>query len=68
MAHPDMRKKKQVTVRVTLKFAQDMNLVMAAYRLDNVSYVVQESVAAQADAIRERMAARMAATQEGETA
>lgn len=61
MAWLDMRKKKQVTVRVTEKFAQDLNLIAASYGLDNVSYIVQGSVAAQADYIRARIAARQAA-------
>lgn len=60
MTHPDMHKKQQVTVRMTDQFAKDLNLVMASYKLDNVSFVVQQSVAAQANAIRERMAARSA--------
>lgn len=57
MAHPDMREKKQVTVRMTEKFAQDLNILMAHYSLGNVSYVVQESVAAQADYVRQRWVA-----------
>lgn len=60
MAHPDMHKKRQVTVRMTDQFAKDLNLVMASYKLDNVSYVVQQSVAAQANAIRARIAERQA--------
>ena len=58
MAWLDMRKKKQVTVRMTEQFAKDLNLIAASYNLDNVSFVVQQSVAAQANAIRARMAAR----------
>lgn len=57
-ALPDMKKKTQVTVRMTEEFAQDLNLVMATHKLDNVSYVVQQSVAAQADAIRARITER----------
>jgi hypothetical protein len=55
-----MHKKQQVTVRMTKQFAQDLNLVMASYKLDNVSFVVQQSVAAQANAIRARIAERQA--------
>jgi len=62
--HPDMRERKQITVKVTEQFAKDLNLLFASYRLTDVSYVVRESVAAQADVIRERMAARQAALQE----
>lgn len=52
--------KAQVTVRMTERFTQDLNLIMASYGLADVSYVIRESVARQADAIRERMAGRMA--------
>ncbi len=55
---PDMREKKQVTVRMTEQFADDLNLIMQTYALQNASFVVQQSVAAQADAIRERRAGR----------
>lgn len=64
MAHPDMRRKTQVTARMTDQFAKDLNLIMASYNLQNATYVIQQSVAAQANAIRERMAARQAALQE----
>lgn len=64
MAWLDMRTKKQVTVRMTEKFAQDLNLLAASYGLSNVSYVVQESVAAQADYVRQRKAAMQSAQQE----
>ncbi len=57
LRHPDMREKKQVTVRMTEQFAKDLNLIMASYDLTDASDVVRKSVAAQADAIRERMAA-----------
>lgn len=60
MTHPDMRTKKQVTVRMTERMAQDLNLIFASYKLDNVSYVVQQCIAVQADAIRARIAERMA--------
>lgn len=59
LRHPDMRDKRQVTVRMTEQFAKDLNLVMASYDLQNASFVVQQSVAAQANAIRERMAGAM---------
>lgn len=58
LRHPDMRTKKQVTVRMTDQFAKDLNLIMASYDLQNATYVLQQSVAAQANAIRERMAER----------
>lgn len=63
LRHPDMREKKQVTVRMTEQFAKDLNLIFASYGLSDATYVVRESVAAQADAIRDRMAARQAAQQ-----
>ena len=65
--HPDMRDRKQVTVKVTEQFAKDLNLVMASYGLTDVSYVVRQSVAAQANGIREGMTARQAVQQEGDT-
>lgn len=60
-AVPDMREKKQVTVRMSEQFAQDLNLIFATYGIADATYVVRESVACQADAIRERIAARQAA-------
>jgi len=57
--HPDMRERKQVTVRMTEQFAKDLNLIMASYKLDNASYVLQQSVAAQANAIRLAMQGAM---------
>ena len=66
MAHPDIRTKKQLTVKVTEQFAKDLNLVLASYGLTDVSYVLRQSVAAQANAIRQRMAARQAALQEAQ--
>jgi hypothetical protein len=63
MAWLDMRKKKQVTARMTESFARDLNLIAATYGLDNVSYILHGSVAAQADAIRARHTSRLAARQ-----
>lgn len=60
MARPDMREKAQVTVRMTEQFAKDLNLLFASYGLTDVSYVVRESVNAQAEYVRERMTARWA--------
>lgn len=54
-ARPDMRTKAQVTVRMTDQFAKDLNLIMMHYKLNNASHVVQQSVAAQADALRARL-------------
>lgn len=48
----DMRTKKQVTVKMTEQFGDDLNLVMRRFGLTDLSYVVRESVKAQADAIR----------------
>lgn len=59
--HPDMRTKKQVTVRMTEQFAQDLNLIFLTYGITDATYVVRESVNAQADAIRARITARQAA-------
>jgi hypothetical protein len=56
LRHPDMRDKKRITIHVTQQFAKDLNLVMASYDLSNVSHVVQQSVAAQANAIRDQVA------------
>lgn len=62
LPHPDMRTRKQITVKMTEQFAKDLNLLFASYRLTDVSYVVRESVAAQAEAVRERIAQRQART------
>jgi len=64
MTHPDIRTKKQLTVKVTEQFAKDMNLVLASYGLTDVSYVIRQSVAAQANGIREGMTARYDASEE----
>lgn len=50
-----MRKKKQVTVKMTEQFASDLNLIMESYELTDLSYVVRESIKAQADALRLRL-------------
>lgn len=55
LRHPDMRTKKQITVKMTEQFAKDLNLIFASYGLTDVSFVVRQSVAAQANAIRARM-------------
>ena len=65
--HPDMRDRKQVTVKVTEQFAKDLNLVMASYGLTDVSYVVRQSVAAQANGIRAGMVGRLPVQREGDT-
>lgn len=62
-----MRERKQVTVKMTEQFAKDLNLVFASYGLTDVSYVVRESVAAQAAVIRQRMTERRTTTQGGST-
>lgn len=56
--HPDMRDRKQVTVKVTEQFAKDLNLLFASYGLTDTSYVIRESVAAQAEYVRQRMTKR----------
>lgn len=60
LPHPDMRDRKQVTVKMTEQFAQDLNLLFAAYGLTDLSYVVRESVSAQADYVRRDIDRRMA--------
>lgn len=60
----DMRETKQVTVKMTEQFAKDLNLLMASYRLTDVSYVLRESVSAQAEYVRKRITERLA---KGET-
>lgn len=60
LPHPDMRDRKQVTVKMTEQFAQDLNLLFAAYGLTDLSYVVRESVSAQADYVRQDIQRRMA--------
>lgn len=54
-SHPDMRERKQITVKMTEQFAKDLNLIFASYGMTDVSYVVREAVSCQADYIRERM-------------
>lgn len=58
LRHPDMRDRKQITVKMTEQFAKDLNLLFASYGLTDVSFAVRQSVAAQANAIRQRMAAQ----------
>lgn len=55
LRHPDMREKKQVTVRMTDRFAKDLNLIFATYGITDATYVVRESVNAQAVAARDRL-------------
>lgn len=64
LRHPDMRERKQITVKVTEQFAKDLNLIFASYGMTDVSYVVREAVSAQADYIRARMTARQAVGRE----
>ena len=66
MRHPDIRTKKQLTVKVTEQFAKDLNLVLASYGLTDVSYVLRQSVAAQANGIRAGMTARYKEDSDGE--
>lgn len=55
LRHPDMRERKQITVKMTEQFAKDLNLIFASYGMTDVSHAVRESVSAQADYIRTRM-------------
>lgn len=52
MTHPDMRDKKQITVKMTEQFAKDLNLLFASYGVTDLSSVVRESVGARADYVR----------------
>lgn len=61
----DMRTKKQVTVKMTEQFGDDLNLVMQTYGLTDLSYVVRESVAAQAAALRLRLSGHTGAMAKG---
>lgn len=54
-----MHKKQQVTVRMTKKFAKDLNLLMASYKTD-ASEAVRNAVALQADYVRHCMARKAA--------
>lgn len=65
--HPDMRERKQVTVKMTEQFAKDLNLVLASYGLTDVSYVLRQSVAAQANGIRAGMTERGTVVRGGST-
>ena len=56
---PDMRDRQQVAVRMTSQFAKDLNLLMASYKLSVVSYIVRESVGAQADYVRQHIERRL---------
>lgn len=51
----------RISVQRTQQFLQDLNLLIATHNLD-VSTIVRESVHAQADAVRERIAQRQART------
>lgn len=60
MTHPDMRERKQITVKMTEQFAKDLNLIFASYGLTDVSQVVRAAVGSNADYIRSRMTKRIA--------
>ena len=64
MAHPDMRDKRQVTVRMTEQFAKDLNLLLACTGSTNASAVVQNAVHQLAEYYRYVMQKRMAAIQD----
>jgi hypothetical protein len=64
--HPDMRTKKQVTVRMTDQFAKDLNVLLACYGDKGVSYVLQRTIALHAGYIRRRWATEQAVLQEKE--
>ena len=51
----------RISVQRTRQFLQDLNLLMATHRLD-VSTIVRESVHAQAEAVRDRIAQRQERT------
>ena len=57
--HSSVTGKTRVTIRMTDSFAQDLNLLMASYGLSDVSYIVRESVSAQADYVRTRVQTRL---------
>lgn len=50
----DTGRKTPVSTRPTKQFLQDLNLLMASYRLDGAE-VVRQSVHAQAEAVRQKM-------------
>lgn len=60
MTHPDMRKKKQVTARMTTQFAQDLNLIMACTKQASATAVVQHAVHEMAEYYRVAIQRRMA--------
>ncbi len=51
----------RISVQRTRQFLQDLNLLMATHKLD-VSTIVRESVHAQAEVVRERIAQRLERT------
>jgi hypothetical protein len=67
MTHPDIRDKKQVTVKVTEQFAKDLNVLLAHYGDRDVSYVLRRTIELHAGYLRKRWAAERAASQ-GSTA
>lgn len=50
---PDLRERKQVAVRLTDKFRQDLNILMTVRRTADVSDVIRWAVAQQADPVRQ---------------
>ena len=50
----DTGRKTPVSTRPTKQFLQDLNLLMASYRLDGAD-VIRQSVHAQAEAVRNQM-------------
>jgi len=65
--HPDMRDRKQVTVRMTDQFAKDLNVLLAYYGEKNVSYVLQKVVGLHAGYVRQRWADQPIVLQDGKT-
>jgi len=64
MTHPDMRTKKQVTVKVTEQFAKDLNILLACYEGRDVSYVVRRTIELHAGYLRKRWMTEQAVAQE----
>lgn len=50
---PDLRERKQVAVRLTDKFRQDLNVLMTVRRASDLSDIIRWAVAQQADPVRQ---------------
>lgn len=61
----DVKRKTSVGIRPTKQFLQDMNLLMATYRMDAAG-VIRDSVNSQAELVRQRISEMLNSKRSGE--